>query len=106
MLTNIITVFFLIFLNQLGNFKCSNSNIKNCEVSNKTLEGEELCIKCKDKHFPLFNNLYCFPCDNELYGQIGCDGDCDSSNYNTIRNVYCKNNCKELLKYQDAKNVK
>ena len=99
MLTNIITLFFLIFLNQLRNFKCSKSSIENCEEF-EIINDEEFCTKCKDKHFPFFNNLYCFPCDNELYGQIGCGGNCDSSRYKEERIVYCNpNECKEGYDY-------
>ena len=92
---SIIKIFFIIFLIQLNIFECNASSIKNCEES-KIIDDEEVCVKCKDKHFPFYNNLYCLPCDDEYYGQIGCGGNCDSSKFQQDRLVYCNaNQCKK-----------
>lgn len=99
-MTSIITLFFLFFLTQLENFECSNSNISNCNKSELTLDGDEICVECEDKHFPLFNNLYCFPCDDKLYGQLGCGGNCNSSNYKENRIAFCNpEECKKGYGY-------
>ena len=53
----------------------------------------EYCIKCfsglnsnicelyKDKYFQIFNRLSFVLRNNSIYGQIGCKGKCDGSNY-------------------------
>ena len=83
----------LIFIIQT--ISCSNfsNSILNCEIFNKN---NNSCLKCQDKYFLLLNNLFCIPCDDKDYCQIGCDGNCHSSNYTTAKTVYCeKNKCKE-----------
>ena len=56
----------------------------------------DTCIECKSKYFLFFNNLLCLACDDKIYGQVGCGGNCDSSNYIVTRNVFCEENgCKE-----------
>ena len=47
------------------------------------------CEKCEDK--------FCLPCDDKYYGQIGYDGNCDSSIYENALFAYCNNKCKEGL---------
>lgn len=38
----------------------------------------------------------CYECDNEIYGQIGCKGNCDGTNYKKNRVPLCeKGGCKE-----------
>jgi hypothetical protein len=80
------------------NQKCKRHNIENCEIYGKDNDGKEIeiCIKCKEKYFLFYNNLYCLPCNDSLYGQVGCQGNCDASNYLQTRNVICnKNDCGE-----------
>ena len=82
--------------------KCIKFNIENCEIYAKDDEGNEInsCFKCKDKYFLFFNNLYCIPCDDPLYGQVGCDGNCDATNYFQTKNVICtENKCKNGYYY-------
>ena len=86
-------LYFLIFLTQIINFKCFENTIKNCEVIDEI--NQNRCEKCEDKHFLFFNNLLCLPCDDKYYGQIGCDGNCDSSRYENDRFVYYNDKCKE-----------
>jgi len=85
--------YFLIFLTQILNLKCIVHTIKNCEKIDKT--NINRCEKCEDKHFLFYNNLFCLPCDDKYYGQIGCEGNCDSSRYENDRFVYCNDKCKE-----------
>jgi len=82
-------IFFLIFLTQIINLKCFENTIKNCETN------QNRCEKCEDKHFLFFNNLLCLPCDDKYYGQIGCDGNCDSSRFENDRVVYAMMNVKK-----------
>ena len=67
--------------------KCGEEEIDNC-LQCGTGEASNTCLKCKDKHFLFFNNMFCIPCDDPTYGQIGCGGNCDSSHYNQFRNVF------------------
>ena len=75
--------------------KCGENEISNC-IECGIGENASTCISCEDKHFLFFHNLLCLPCDDPLYGQVACGGNCDSTNYETTRNVLCeKNGCKE-----------
>ena len=47
-------------------------NCKECGNGNKSYT----CAVCEDNYFPLLNNLFCFACDDPLYGQEGCKGQC------------------------------
>ena len=51
--------------------KCGDEVIENC-VKYGTGEESNTGTQCKDKHFPFFHNLFCIPCDDPLYGQVGC----------------------------------
>ena len=85
--------YFLIILTLIINLKCFEHTIKNCEKIDKT--NINRCEICEDKYFLFYNNLFCLPCDDKYYGQIGCDGNCDSSRYENDRFVYCNDECKE-----------
>jgi len=85
--------YFLIILTLIINLKCFEHTIKNCEKIDKT--NINRCEICEDKYFLFYNNLFCLPCDDKYYGQIGCDGNCDSSKYENDRFVYCNDECKE-----------
>ena len=75
--------------------KCGDEVIENC-VKCGTGEESNTCTQCKDKHFPFFHNLFCIPCDDPLYGQVGCGGNCDATDYFQTRNIICeKDGCKE-----------
>ena len=75
------------------NVKCFSHVVLNCQELDLT---SNTCAKCEDKYFPLFHNLFCLPCDDKDYGQIGCKGNCDSSGFEYNQQVYCeKNECKD-----------
>ena len=76
-----------------NSLKCGGEEIENCEKCG-TGEKANTCIECKDKYFLFFNNLYCIPCNDPLYGNVGCVGSCDSTNYLKDSNIMC-NECKE-----------
>ena len=99
-MASIITLIFLLFLKQIKKVECSESNIENCIESTTSIYGEEICVKCEDKYFPLFNDFYCFPCDDRIYGQLGCGGNCDSSNYKENRIAFCNpQECRDGYEY-------
>ena len=50
----------------------------------------ESCSQCENKYFLFLNNLLCLPCDHDLYGNIGCGGNCDISKYKEINNIFVK----------------
>ena len=69
--------------------KCGDEVIDHCTKCN-TGENSDNCEKCEDKYFPFFNNLLCLPCNDSTYGQIGCQGNCDGSNYVETRFAFCE----------------
>lgn len=91
-------IFLFIFLRLFifsSNIPCGEEEIENCKKCD-TGENSEKCLECEDKYFPFLNNALCIPCDHYNYGNVGCGGNCDSSNYKEIRNVLCEpNGCKE-----------
>ena len=75
--------------------KCGENEIENCETCGSG-ESANTCLKCKDKYFLIFHNLYCKSCDDPEYGQVGCGGNCDSLNYLNTGFAFCNDNdCKE-----------
>ena len=94
---------FLCFLSLLSSRtfvkKCGDEVIENCAQCG-TDDKADTCIECNDKHFLFFHNLFCIPCDDPLYGQVGCGGNCDATDYLETRNVICeKDGCKEGYYY-------
>ena len=77
--------FLLLFIILILRIKCFSHTIKNCE---KLDENKNQCTKCKDNHFLFFHNVYCLPCDDKNYGQVGCGGNCNSSEFENDRFVY------------------
>ena len=75
--------------------KCGKEKIENCTKCG-TGDSVNSCGQCNDKYFPVINNLYCLPCGDPIFGQIGCEGNCNSSNILNDRLVMCnENDCKE-----------
>ena len=79
----------IILYNTVNCIKCGEQNIPNCL---KCAVGEDKCTLCEDKHFLFFHNLMCQRCNNPIYGQIGCGGNCDGSQYETTRMTICNEN--------------
>ena len=82
----------LFYINSL---KCKNRTIEHCNKCASGINGDT-CAQCEDTYFPLYANLNCIKCDDEIEGQKECGGKCDSSKYSTIYTVLCEENgCKE-----------
>lgn len=97
MLRKIIISYFLlsILITLIFTLKCDEEEIDNC-IECGIGENSGTCSKCKDMHFLFFNNLLCLPCDDPLYGQIRCGGNCDGTNYQETSFALCDNSdCKE-----------
>ena len=82
----------LIFLNSEAK-QCGDEQINNCKTCGK-LEGFDICETCEDNYFLVMDNLLCLACNDSLYGQVGCKGNCDASDYKTTSHVLC-DECKE-----------
>ena len=76
-----------------SSLKCGEEEIINCKVCNDE-DDFNSCGVCEKEHFPLLENKLCFPCNDSLYGQIGCKGECNSSDYSNSGFAYCQE-CKE-----------
>lgn len=90
----IILVFFISnsFSQDLINY--NGSIIEHCSLYNSD-ENFNNCAKCESNYFLFFNDLLCIPCNDSTYGQIGCEGNCDSTNYINTRFAFCeKEGCK------------
>ena len=90
MKATLLLVFFL--FNQISIYQdsiCDGKAINHCTKCNSG-ENSDSCAICENKYFPFFNNLLCLPCNDSIYGQIGCEGNCDGSNYIKTRNVFCE----------------
>ena len=75
--------------------KCDDNLISHCSKCS-TGEDSDTCATCDDKYFPFLSNLICLPCNDSLYGQIGCAGKCDGSDFMNDHFVSCeKGTCKE-----------
>ena len=75
--------------------ECGDENIDNCIKCDEG-KNSDTCSKCQPNHFLFFNNLLCLPCDDEIYGQVGCGGNCDGKRYNETGFAFCEENgCKE-----------
>ena len=77
----------LIFLNSEAKL-CGDEEINNCKTCGK-FEGFDICETCEDNYFLVMDNLLCLRCNDSLYGQIGCEGNCDASDYKTTSFVFC-----------------
>lgn len=80
---------FLIFVLVNGQIKqCGLEPINNCQECSVNSEYDS-CKLCKENHFSLMENLLCIPCNDTLYGQIGCKGNCDASDYSKTSFAFC-----------------
>ena len=55
----------------------------------------------------MLENLLCIPCTDPILGQVGCQGECDSSDYSTSDLPIVKNVKKDIIISKDyAMNAK
>ena len=87
------SLLFISFFIKQNSLQCGETLIDKCKECGK---GKEInsCGICEPGYFPLLENLFCFPCDDLIYGQEGCKGECDSSNFYSTGFVTCQD-CKE-----------
>ena len=91
----IFSLLFVLVINETDVLKCGEEKIENCVECGEG-EASNTCAKCKDNYFLFFHNLYCVACNNAIYGQVGCAGNCDGSRFSTDRFAYCnKDDCDE-----------
>ena len=57
--------------------KCGEEQIENCKICGQGNESNSW-NECEAAHFLLLENLLCLPCNDSLYVQVGCKGECDS----------------------------
>ena len=84
----------LIFISN-SEVECDGTIIEHCS---KCSSGDDLdaCATCDDYYFPFLSDLYCLPCNDSIYGQTGCKGKCNGTNYIDTRFAFCeKEGCAE-----------
>ena len=67
----------------LAQIECSGNPIQHCTKcgsGNKT----DSCSLCEDKYFPILGGKLCIPCNDPIFGSVGCEGKC-SPNLNYIQ---------------------
>ena len=90
----ILLIFLLIY--KVDNLQCGDEYIEHClECNNET--DIDSCKTCEDNYFPFLENALCIPCDDNVYGQVGCSGKCSDTNldYSHKGNFKCDGICKE-----------
>ena len=92
-LTTIFKLYLILnlLLAKVDSLTCGEEEIKNCKFCLGG-DGDDLCDECEDGYFPLLENLLCIACDDPIYGQPGCKGNCE---YQTSGNFRCLGECKE-----------
>ena len=79
----------------LKSANCDGNIIDYCLECGKGIHTDK-CVKCDNKTFSFVNGYFCRKCDEKIFGNIGCGGNCDGSNYEKLRNILCEENgCKE-----------
>ena len=69
--------------------QCDGETIDKCTACNIG-ENSDSCSACEDGTFLFFHNLVCLPCNNSLYGQVGCGGKCNGTNFTETREIACE----------------
>ena len=69
--------------------QCDGETIDKCTACN-TGENSDTCSACEDGTFLFFHNLVCLPCNNSIYGQPGCGGKCNGTNFTEYRKISCE----------------
>ena len=77
----------LLFIKSEPN-QCGDERINNCKTCGK-FEGLDSCGTCEDNYFLVMDKLLCIPCNDLLYGQAGCKGNCDASDYKDTSFAFC-----------------
>ena len=92
--------FFLFSLLLLGvqNLQCGEEIIEHCLECGEGMN-MNFCQRCEDKYFLFFGNLSCLPCDDEVYGQVGCGGKCSLSIPDSLSVLCEKDGCKDGYYY-------
>ena len=74
---------------------CNGTTIDHCVECDSSINSN-LCSKCEDKYFLFYEDNSCKPCDDAEYGQEGCEGNCNGTNYEKDGFPFCeKEGCKE-----------
>ena len=91
-LTTIFKLYLILnlLLAKVDSLTCGEEEIKNCKFCLGG-DGTDQCDECEDGYFPLLGNLTCIACDDPIYGQPGCKGNCKYQN----GNIQCLGECKE-----------
>ena len=91
---------FLFSLLLLGvqNLQCGEEIIEHCLECGEGIN-MNFCQRCEDKYFLFLGNFSCLPCDDEVYGQIGCGGKCSLSNSDPLGVLCEKDGCKDGYYY-------
>ena len=81
---------------------CEGETIDQCTACD-TGEDSDSCSKCEPGYFPFLGNYFCIACNDSTFGQVGCIGNCDGTNFTTNKNVSCeKEGCVEGFANRDG----
>ena len=79
----------LVNVSKENSVQCDGETIDKCTKCNSG-DNSDSCAACEDKTFLFFHNLVCLPCNNSLYGQIGCGGKCNGTNFTKYGKIECE----------------
>ena len=65
----------LSFIQKISNLQCGEEQIDHCAEC-ATGKDANTCAKCEDNFFNFLFNYLCLPCDHKVYGDPGCQGNC------------------------------
>ena len=81
---------------------CEGETIDQCTACD-TGEDSDSCSKCEPGYFPFLGNYFCLACNDSTFGQKGCIGNCDGTNFTTNKYAYCEEDgCAEGYAYHDG----
>jgi hypothetical protein len=72
-----------------GAATCEGETIDQCTACD-TGEDSDSCGLCEPGYFPFLGNYFCLACNDTQFGMIGCDGNCDGTNFTRIKRVACE----------------
>ena len=77
----------------------TEKTIEHCILNYTKEENSEIfyfCQTCEKGYFPFLGNKICLPCNDSEYGQIGCVGNCNASNFLNTHQIICdKEGCEK-----------